>query len=68
VATEAVIGRDPRDIGLRKALLVILKFDLSPQSSERTICGDIWVHTDLLEKGIYAFVMELGASYGHEWF
>ena len=68
VIPEAVIGRDPRDLGLRKALLEILKFGVSPQSSERTIRGDILVHTDLLEKGIYALVMELASSYGHEWF
>jgi hypothetical protein len=29
---------------------------------------DIFVHTDLLEKHIYALVMELALSYGHEWF
>ena len=52
VIPEAVIGRDPRDLGLRKALLEILKFGVSPQSSERTIRGDILVHIDLLEKGI----------------
>lgn len=68
VVPEFVIGRDPRDIGLRKALLEILKFGVSPQSSERTIRGDILVHTDLLEKGMYALVMELASSYGHEWF
>jgi hypothetical protein len=68
VIPEAVIGRDPRVFGLRKALLEILKFGVSPQSSERTIRGDILVHTGLLEKGIYALVMELASSYGHEWF
>ena len=65
---EVVIGRDPRNIGLRKALLEILKFGVSPQSFERTIRGGILVHTDLLEKGIYVLVMELASSYGHEWF
>jgi hypothetical protein len=68
VIPEAVIGGDPRDIGLRKALLEILKFGVSPQSSERTIRGDILVHTDLLEKGMYELVMELASSYGNEWF
>jgi hypothetical protein len=68
VVPEAVIGKDPRDIGLRKALLEISKFGVSPQSSERTIRGDILVHTDPLEKGMYALVMELASSYGHEWF
>jgi hypothetical protein len=68
VVREAVIGRDPRGLGLRKALLEILKFGVSPQSSERTIRGDILVHTDLLEKDMYELVMELTSSYGHEWF
>jgi hypothetical protein len=68
VIPEAVIGRDLRDIGLRKALLEIMKFGVSPQSSERAIHGDILVHTYLLYKCIYALVMELASSYGHEWF
>jgi hypothetical protein len=45
-----------------------IKFGVSPQSSERTTRGDILVHTDLLEKGMYALVMELASSYEHEWF
>jgi hypothetical protein len=68
VVLEAVIGRDPRDLGLREALLEILKFGVSPQSSERAIRGDILVHTDILEKGTYALVMELASFHGHEWF
>ena len=65
---EVVIGRDPRDLGLRKALLEILKFEVSPPSSERTIRGENLVHTDLLDKCTYGLVMELASSYGHEWF
>jgi hypothetical protein len=41
---------------------------VSPQSSERTIRGDIFVHADLLDKDMCALVMELASSYGHEWF
>jgi hypothetical protein len=67
VILEAVIGRHPRDLCLRKALLENLMFGASPQLSERKIRGDILVHTDLLEKGIYALVMEFVSSYGHEW-
>jgi hypothetical protein len=36
VIPEAVTGRDPRDIGLRTALLKILEFGASPQTSEET--------------------------------
>ncbi|MCX8500979.1 MAG: hypothetical protein ORO03_04725 [Alphaproteobacteria bacterium] len=68
VPAMLIIGRDPRDVGLRKALLEILKFGVSPKSSVSTIRKDILVHTDLLEKGLYNSVMELASTYGHEWF
>jgi hypothetical protein len=50
VPAGPIMGRVLRDVGPRKALLEILKFGVSPQSSESTIRKEILVHTDLLEK------------------
>jgi hypothetical protein len=52
VVLEVLIDRDPRQLGLRKALLEILKYGVLLQLSGRKICGDILVHTDLLRKGM----------------
>jgi hypothetical protein len=59
---------EPPDLGLKKAPIEILQFDIAPQSALTTLCADILVHTDLVEKCLYQTVMDLASSYGHEWF
>jgi hypothetical protein len=68
VIPELVIGRNPRDVGLKNALIEILQFGMAPQSAKKTLRTDLLIHADLLEKGLYQSVMDLASSNGHEWF